>query len=269
MGKYLMVLLALVFTTASCANPPKRPEMSVPMKLEGQSVALLRYDSDDNDWSAYCSGAWVSEKVFITAYHCSAAAMVMSLPEDDRSAAHRLQNELNSIGAPVYYGVKHSYNGMLHQGAMEWFQARVVAGDSERDLALVEVEGYVPPHLISPIADFEPAVGDDVESMGNPVGVEYSYARGYVSAYRTGLNSESFHMKGPFMQVNMAITSGNSGGGIFNNRGELVGVVSFINGELPGHGFTVPLGTIKRILETYKNSKKNDAVSASITKPSH
>jgi V8-like Glu-specific endopeptidase len=256
MSKKLMVLLALIFAVTSCTRVPQRPETTFPTKLIEQTVSLVSYDEMHSVWGTYCTGVWVDSRHIVTAYHCAVAAKVMSLPEDQQEDADNEGQKLDAIGAPIFYSTKDSFNNVIHNGPMNYLSAKVVGGDGPHDLALIEVNGSPLAHRSATFAEFEPAVGDDIEVMGHPGGVEYTYARGYVSAYRSDIDQDAIDIHGPFMQINAGISGGNSGGGVFNSRGQLVGIISFVNSRIAVQGFAVPMGSIKRFLEEYNKKKK-------------
>lgn len=91
--------------------------------------------------------------------------------------------------------------------------------DEPNDTALVQVAkdpGSHPVALLGPL----PRVGDHVMTMGHPTRLMYSYSSGEVSAIRYE-DGESV------IQVTVPISPGNSGGGLFNDSGELVGICSY------------------------------------------
>jgi hypothetical protein len=255
MLKKIIVLLMLIAGPISCMKPPARPEASLPTRLIEQTVSLVGYNSNKG-WGTYCTGVWVDSRHILTAYHCAAAAKVMSLPEDDQESAEDKGQKLDAIGAPVYYSTKDSFNNVVHHGPMNYLSAKVVAGDGAHDIALIEVNGSPLVHRHAVLADFEPAVGDDIVVMGHPAKIEYTFTRGYVSAYRSDIDQDAIDIHGPFMQINAGISGGNSGGGVFDMGGHLVGIISFCNSRMAVQAFTVPMGSIKRFLEEYNKNKK-------------
>ena len=62
-----------------------------------------------------------------------------------------------------------------------------------------------------------PKIASEVFTIGNPEGLEKSYSKGEVSAYRMNYN---------FIQMTTPINHGSSGGPLFNNKGEVVGITS-------------------------------------------
>jgi serine protease Do len=112
--------------------------------------------------------------------------------------------------------------------------------DSKTDLALLEVEvDYALPYVVFGNSD-EAEVGDWVIAIGNPFGLGGSTTSGIISARGRDINS------GPlddFIQIDAPINRGNSGGPLFNTKGEVIGVNSAIfspNGGSVGIGFAIP-----------------------------
>ncbi|WP_423176244.1 MULTISPECIES: trypsin-like peptidase domain-containing protein [unclassified Stenotrophomonas maltophilia group] len=83
-----------------------------------------------------------------------------------------------------------------------------------------------------------PKVGDEIEFYGNSEGLNQVYRRGYVAAYL-----------GAYMYSDAMVGRGDSGAGIFNSSGQLVGVVSAVHiGEIVRYAVSFPLtAEIKRV----------------------
>ena len=113
-------------------------------------------------------------------------------------------------------------------GGGETYQmdARVLAWDAEQDLCLLFV-GELSEPPAAPVVEMGAAkglsVGEEVFAVGAPKGLELSMSRGIVSQLR------SVHGKraAPLVQTDAAISPGSSGGGLFNENAELVGITTF------------------------------------------
>jgi S1-C subfamily serine protease len=133
------------------------------------------------------------------------------------------------------------------------FLARVVASSPRGDVALLKIE--------SPPRDLVPArmgnsdslmTGDEVVVIGAPYGLGYSLSVGHVSGRLTPRQTVS-GVPLEFIQTDAHISQGNSGGPMFNLRGEVVGVVSWIltqSGGYEGLGFAVSANVAKRLLSS-------------------
>lgn len=108
----------------------------------------------------------------------------------------------------------------------ESYQASVVASDEESDVAIIKIE---PTSELTPVvfgSSDDLKVGDSVVAIGNPLGeLGGSVTEGIISALDREVTIED---KGTFtvLQTSAAINSGNSGGGLFNCQGELIGMVN-------------------------------------------
>ena len=104
--------------------------------------------------------------------------------------------------------------------------SRILAQDDERDLCLLFVDELSEPPaapVVAMGAAKQLAVGEDVYSVGAPKGLELSFSRGIVSQLR-GIHGKR---GAPLVQTDAAISPGSSGGGLFNENAELVGITAF------------------------------------------
>ena len=120
------------------------------------------------------------------------------------------------------------------------FEARVVGFDPVSDIALIKIEasGLRQVRIGDP-AKLRP--GEWVAAIGSPFGLERSVTAGIVSALGRTIPEESFV---PFIQTDVAVNPGNSGGPLFNLRGEVVGVNSGFYSETGGYAgvsFAIPI----------------------------
>jgi serine protease Do len=110
----------------------------------------------------------------------------------------------------------------------------VLARDPDADLALLKIENL----LFQPLAFSDPsgiAEGQTVFALGHPLGFDFTVSRGVVSnrsRVRNGIQ---------YVQTDAPLNSGNSGGPIINDRGEVIGVAVAGIAESQGIGFAVSL----------------------------
>jgi S1-C subfamily serine protease len=130
--------------------------------------------------------------------------------------------------------------------------ARVVASDPSADVALIKVESV--PAGIKPatLGDSDATkIGDEVFVIGAPFGISHSLTVGYVSGRRTPDKLFGGFETVELLQTDAAINEGNSGGPMFNMRGEAIGIVSHIlssSGGFQGIGFVVTSNLAKHLL---------------------
>ncbi len=120
------------------------------------------------------------------------------------------------------------------RGDRELDAVEVIAASPEHDLALVRVEAHGLPVLVLGDSD---AVrpGDSVVAIGNPFGLEDTVSNGLVSARRhIGADVE-------VLQISAPIAPGSSGGPLFNDRGEVIGVATAVLEQGQNLNFGMPV----------------------------
>jgi serine protease Do len=124
--------------------------------------------------------------------------------------------------------------------AQREYRARVVGLDKRSDVALVKVDASgLPTARLGRSADLEP--GDWVAAIGSPFGFANTITAGIVSAKGRSLPDELYV---PFIQTDVAVNPGNSGGPLLNLKGEVVGINSLIysgTGGYMGVSFAIPI----------------------------
>ena len=126
--------------------------------------------------------------------------------------------------------------------------AELIGRDPKTDLAVLKVESKKALPYV-PLGDSEKArVGDWVIAIGNPFGLGGSLSAGIISAINRDINAGPYDS---FIQTDAAINRGNSGGPLFNMRGEVIGVNSAIispSGGSVGIGFSIPSNLAKSVI---------------------
>ena len=126
-------------------------------------------------------------------------------------------------------------------------RAQLIGTDEATDIAVLKVEDNAPFDFVE-WADSEQAeVGDWVMAIGNPFGFGGSVSVGIVSALSRDIQSGNYD---DYIQTDAAINRGNSGGPLFNLRGEVLGVNTAIispTGGSVGLGFSIPANLAKQI----------------------
>lgn len=134
------------------------------------------------------------------------------------------------------------------------YRARLVGGDPESDLAVLQIDLEKNKSLKVPAITLGQMdnilVGDVVLAIGNPFGVGQTVTMGIVSALgRSHLGINTFEN---FIQTDAAINPGNSGGALIDSRGNLVGINTAIysrSGGSMGIGFAIPISTARNVME--------------------
>ncbi|MEN8356739.1 Do family serine endopeptidase [Acinetobacter towneri] len=133
--------------------------------------------------------------------------------------------------------------------------ATVVGSDERTDVALLKVQGSSYPELRTGNVD-QLRVGEPVLAIGSPFGFDYSASAGIVSAKMRNMMGET---SVPFIQTDVALNPGNSGGPLFNQRGEVVGVNSRIfsgTGGYMGLSFSIPIDVAMDVADQLKRKGK-------------
>ncbi|WP_272009719.1 trypsin-like peptidase domain-containing protein [Roseovarius sp. ZX-A-9] len=130
------------------------------------------------------------------------------------------------------------------------FSARVLMGDEESDLAILQLEGASDLPAL-PLRDSETVeVGELVLAIGNPFGVGQTVSSGIVSGLaRSGLATGN--VRGYFIQTDAPINPGNSGGALVDAQGRLIGINTAIlsrSGGSNGIGFAIPSALVKQFV---------------------
>lgn len=130
--------------------------------------------------------------------------------------------------------------------------ATVVGEDPRSDLALLRVEARDLPAVR--IGDSERLrVGEWVLAVGSPFGLEHTVTAGIVSAKQRSLASEQYV---PYIQTDVAINQGNSGGPLFDLDGRVIGINSQIysqTGGFMGISFAIPIDVAVRVAEQLRD----------------
>lgn len=140
----------------------------------------------------------------------------------------------------------------------ETYEAQLVGSDATNDVALlkVEAEGLSPVTIGSSSALI---VGDQVVAIGNPLGdLTSTMTVGYVSAKDRDVTTDGTTIN--MIQTDAAINSGNSGGPLFNMKGEVVGITtakysgsSSSGASIESIGFAIPIDDVIGMLTDLKD----------------
>ncbi|QNP47801.1 DegQ family serine endoprotease [Diaphorobacter aerolatus] len=126
------------------------------------------------------------------------------------------------------------------------FKAKVLGADPKTDVAVLKIDAKDLPTV--KLGDTQSInVGDWVLAIGSPFGFENSVTAGVVSAKGRSLPDDS---SVPFIQTDVAVNPGNSGGPLFNARGEVVGINSQIysrSGGYQGLSFAIPIEVASKV----------------------
>ena len=148
------------------------------------------------------------------------------------------------------------------------YAASLVAWDENMDAAILYAPDCKLPHVTLGDSD-KLLVGDWAICIGNPLGFAKTTTVGVISALNRGIESETYDKYGrketitnAMIQVDAAINSGNSGGGMFSVTGELMGIPtlkytgSYYSGSsVEGIGMCIPINAVKPMIEDVLSGK--------------
>ncbi len=130
--------------------------------------------------------------------------------------------------------------------------------DKEHDLAVIKVGGIAAPVLSLGNSDTV-RIGDKVYVAGNPQGLEGSFSDGIISAIRGDPDK--------FFQMTAPISQGSSGGPVFNERGEVIGVSFATHRNGQNLNFAIPVNYLKALMPTLPTLTKPKPVKPKVDPP--
>jgi len=131
------------------------------------------------------------------------------------------------------------------------FKGRIIGCDATTDLALIKIDAKDLPAIKIGNSD-ELKLGQWVLAVGNPFNLTSTVTAGIVSAKARSLGANNIES---FIQTDAAINSGNSGGALVNERGELVGINAMLysqTGSYSGYGFAIPTSIMNKVVADLK-----------------
>ena len=134
------------------------------------------------------------------------------------------------------------------------YSAKLIGSDNANDIALLKMDATGLPSVTLGDSD-DLIVGDQVAAIGNPLGeLTSTLTVGYISAMERDVNTSGFAIN--MIQTDAAINSGNSGGPLFNMKGEVIGITtakysgsSSSGASIEGIGFAIPINDVRDLLE--------------------
>lgn len=235
--KKITALLAYIAFTASCIlyNPKVSENVKITntkqlvSHLQESTVALAMLRSEKK-YSAYCTGVWIRKNVILTAFHCAEAGGM--------NAEEMILSQLFGVNIPqenfLNRDLKFStHKQMQRDKKFSYIKSsnintgKIVAVSRNRDLALIVTDNIKAPYSVANISDDKLLAGEDLHIMGHTIGLLYSYSQGTIAGTRVEKVVQGDEPV-KLVQVSGQVWKGNSGGGAFNSKGELVGICSFL-----------------------------------------
>jgi serine protease Do len=132
-------------------------------------------------------------------------------------------------------------------------KARVVGADERTDVAVIKIDAQNLP-VVKTGNPAQLRVGEWVAAIGSPFGFDNTVTAGIVSAKARTMPQEGYV---PFIQTDVAVNPGNSGGPLFNMAGEVVGINSMIYSQTGGYmglSFAIPIDTALKVADQLKQN---------------
>ncbi len=136
-----------------------------------------------------------------------------------------------------------AYDGSVYIG-------RIAGADEDADVAVIKIDKESDRHVKIGNSE-ELTVGDEIFIVGNPYGIlEFSMTTGHISALDREIATEENENALNMFQVDAAVYSGNSGGPVYNQKGEVVGIVTakYNTSGMEGIGFAIPINDVLPIV---------------------
>lgn len=134
----------------------------------------------------------------------------------------------------------------------EEIPAKVIRSAPMADLALIKLSWMPKEYTIAKLGDSDKvSVGEQIVIVGAPYGLEHSLSVGHISGRQEQKSRTSGFTINEFFQTDASINQGNSGGPMFNLKGEVIGIFSYIiteSGGFQGLGFAATTNLAKKVV---------------------
>ena len=151
---------------------------------------------------------------------------------------HHVIEDAEEITVSTYDGSKYS--------------AKLIGSEAANDVAVIKIDGSFTPVKLGKSSSLQ--VGDEIMVIGNALGeLAYTFTDGIVSYLSRSVTTDAGTTINMF-QTNAAINEGNSGGPVYNMKGEVVGIASakYASSSIEGLGFCIPIDDVKAIINDLK-----------------
>jgi len=230
----LLSTLCLLFSFGCCAGIKiKPPETQQNLITHLNRSTIMFVEIDPWGTKSFCGGVWINESSFVTAKHC--------ISNDEGKS---------KVGDEFKFQTHHEFDGHYPVNSnSKIYKAKVIAFGTDIDIAILKTEDEIN-HGIAKLYKKNIRQGLRIHTMSHPVRMSYNYTQGIVSQIR---DMEVFPSgnEGRFfvLHVTTSATNGSSGSGLFDDKGELLGIASFISRAMPGAMFYIHRDLVVEVLE--------------------
>jgi serine protease Do len=201
-------------------NSSKKKNVDLPRlisKVKKSIVLVKTYDAFDKALATGTGFAFKKKGIIVTNRHVVAGSS-------------RVEVKINDTSIPV--------NGIL-------------GVDAKSDIVLLSISNTKKINKLLRAGTAKLRVGEEVFVVGNPLGFESTVSTGIISAIRT------FEPFGKVIQITSPISPGSSGSPVFNRKGEVVGIATFVAKSGQNLNFSIPIANVNKIVIGKKNNISN------------
>lgn len=195
-----------------------------------------------------CSGTLIDleQRLILTNWHCIKHKIktTTSNETDSNGIVTEVKRE-ELLPLPV---IQNSYNEYEHVGSVQ-YMTEIILQSEDLDLALIQIKAKSIPHTFASqiLPDGLDVIrGERVYIVGNPAMFDASIVEGIVSNTNRLLRVEGTERH--YIQVSGGITGGNSGGALYNNNGQFIGIPAAVVRGREFLGFVIPIWEIRNWL---------------------
>jgi len=151
-----------------------------------------------------------------------------------------------------YHVIEGAQKLTVSLGGDKVYPAKVVGGDPDTDLAVIQIEPPASGLTVIQLGDSDKLnVGQKVLAIGNPFGLDRTLTTGVISGLQRPIRAQNDRPIEGAIQTDASINPGNSGGPLLDKYGRMIGINSQIlsrSGGSVGVGFAIPVSIAKRVI---------------------
>ncbi len=235
-----------------------------------QSTVVLLAINDEAKLMSSCAGVFVAPQKILTAKHCLEPYLpyvkddsslkeleellkIVTLTPEDQMIFKKIEIFKKDWGDEALTDIKipiklfNQLNETASNDTLNPYIASVIDTDPKNDLALLNLDNHVNHEYVS-LPKTDVFLGQQIHVIGHPAALEYTYHQGFISGSRYQMfDNNMLH----YIQISSPIFNGNSGGGAFDKKGNLIGICSvFLNG-VPEVSYFVHTNEIKEFVSKH------------------
>ncbi len=223
-------------TPSISTSPEKTPEADIQENNESSNATVFTQIYENNCNSVVVIDTYITYEGTLTLYGKS-SGFVMNSEGYILTNSHVVEEG-------------ESFQVTLFNGNV--YEAREIGHDERTEVAVLKIDADEPLQPVVMGDSDKILIGEYAIAIGAPLGYEYSMSIGFVSGLQRTVDSRNYRYQ--MIQVDTALNSGNSGGPLFNIKGEVIGIntmkeSSLSGASVEGIGFAVPINTAKNIAQ--------------------